>query len=131
MHLFEFLLRDFIAAEKVMSKNGVIALHDCCPTTEYMATREFHNGPWTGDVWKTLLILQRYRPDLKIDVTNAGGTGLVLVRNLNPTSQVLSKKYKALVKEYMDQTLSGQEGGIGGYYRNFDLLDPVEAVEAL
>ena len=39
MHLFEYLLRDFIATEKVMSKDGVIALHDCCPTTEHMATR--------------------------------------------------------------------------------------------
>ena len=131
MHLFEFLLRDFIQAEKVMRKGGVIALHDCCPTTEYMATRDFHSGPWTGDVWKTLLILLRYRPDLKIDVTTAGGTGLVLVRNLNPRSQVLGKKYDALVKEYMDQTLSDQEGGIGGYYRNFELVDPNDALNAL
>lgn len=131
MHLFEFLLRDFIAAEKVMSKDGVIALHDCCPTTEYMATRDFHDGPWTGDVWKTLLILLRYRPDLKIDVTTAGGTGLVLVRNLNPRSQVLSKKYDALVDEYMDKTLSGQDGGIGGYYRNFELVDPVAFLDTL
>lgn len=131
MHLFEFLLRDFIEAEKVMSKDGVIALHDCCPTSEYMATREFHDGPWTGDVWKTLLILLRYRPDLKIDVMKAGGTGLVLVSNLNPRSQVLAKKYDALVKDYMDEELSDLDGGVGGLYRNFELHDPAEYLAAL
>jgi hypothetical protein len=131
MHLFEYLLRDFIETEKLMSKDGVIALHDCCPTSDYMATREFHDGPWTGDVWKTLLILLRYRPDLKIDVTKAGGTGLVLVSNLNPRSQVLAKKYDALVKDYMDEELSGLDGGVGGLYRNFDLVDPVDFISTL
>lgn len=131
MHLFEYLLRDFIETEKLMSKDGVIALHDCCPTTDYMATREYHDGPWTGDVWKTLLILLRYRPDLQIDVTKASGTGLVLVRNLNPRSQVLAKKYDALVKDYMHQELSDLEGGVGGLYRNFELVDPVELISTL
>jgi hypothetical protein len=131
MHLFEYLLRDFIETEKLMSKDGVIALHDCCPTTDYMATREFHDGPWTGDVWKTLLILLRYRPDLQIDVTKASGTGLVLVRNLNPRSQVLAKKYDALVKDYMHQELSDLEGGVGGLYRNFELVDPIELISTL
>ncbi|MGJ8604441.1 MAG: glycosyltransferase 61 family protein [Marivita sp.] len=131
MHLFEFLLRDFIEAEKLMSPDGVIALHDCCPTTDYMAEREFHDGQWTGDVWKTLLILQQYRPDLQIDVLSAAPTGLVLIRNLNPRSTVLSKKYDALVKEFMDEELSDFDGGIGGYFQNFNLVDPLEFLDTL
>lgn len=131
MHLFEFLLRDFIETEKHMSKDGMIVLHDCCPTTDYMATREFHDGQWTGDVWKTLLILQRYRPDLVIDVAAAAPTGLVVIRNLNPRSTVLSKKYDALVKEFMDEKLMDFDGGIGGYYENFELRDPVELLDTL
>ena len=131
MHLFEYLLRDFIQTEKHMSKDGVIALHDCCPTTEYMATREFHDGQWTGDVWKTLLILQRYRPDLQIDVTSAPPTGLVLIRNLNPRSTMLSKKYDALVDEFMDEKLSDFDSGIGGYFENFELQDPIEFLDTL
>lgn len=131
MHLFEFLLRDFIETEKLMSKDGVIVLHDCCPTTEYMAEREFHDGQWTGDVWKTLLILQRYRPDLQIDVLSAAPTGLVVIRNLNSRSTVLSKKYDALVAEFMDEELSGFDGGLGGYYENFDLVEPVAFIDAL
>ncbi len=131
MHLFEYLLRDFIETEKAMSKKGVIALHDCCPTTEYMATREFHRGDWTGDVWKTLQILQLYRPDLKIDVTTAFPTGLVLIRNLNPRSTVLSKKYDALVKEFMDKELSDFDDGIAGFFKTLNLKDPVEVLKKM
>lgn len=131
MHLFECLLRDFIETEKTMSKKGVIALHDCCPTTDYMATREFHKGDWTGDVWKTLQILQLYRPDLKIDVTNAFPTGLVLIRNLDPRSTVLSKKYAALVKEFMDKELSDFEGGIAGFYKTQVLKDPADVLKTI
>jgi hypothetical protein len=96
-----------------------------------MATREFHDGQWTGDVWKTLLILQRYRPDLQIEVASAAPTGLVVIRNLNPRSTVLSKKYDALVKEFMDEKLTDFDGGIGGYYENFELRDPVELLDTL
>lgn len=131
MHLFEYLLRDFIETEKAMSKKGVIALHDCCPTTEYMATREFHRGDWTGDVWKTLQILQLYRPDLKIDVTTAQPTGLVLIRNLNPRSTVLSKKYDALVKEFMDKELSDFDDGIAGFFKTLNLKYPVEVLKKM
>ena len=129
MHLFEYLLRDFIETEKAMSKKGVIALHDCCPTTEYMATREFHKGDWTGDVWKTLQILQLYRPDLKIDVTTARPTGLVLIRNLNPRSTVLSKKYDALVKEFMDKELTDFDGGVAGFLKTQNLKDPADVLK--
>ena len=131
MHLFEYLLRDFIETEKAMSKKGVIALHDCCPTTQYMATREFHKGDWTGDVWKTLQILQLYRPDLKIDVTTAHPTGLVLIRNLNPRSTVLSKKYDALVKEFMGKELTDFDDGIAGYFKTINLKDPADVLKKM
>ena len=131
MHLFEFLLRDFIAAEKAMGKGGVICLHDCCPTTAYMAEREFHDGMWTGDVWKTLMILLKHRPDLRIDVTDAASTGLVVIRNLDPRSKVLEANYDDLVDEYMDQSLDDLEGGIGGLYSHFKLVSPEELLETL
>ena len=131
MHLFEYLLRDFIETEKAMSKKGVIALHDCCPTTDYMATREFHKGDWTGDVWKTLQILQLYRPDLKIDVTTAFPTGLVLIRNLNPRSTVLSKKYDALVKEFMGKELTDFDDGISGFFKTLNLKDPADVLKKM
>src|SRR5215211_1068158 len=95
MHLYEFLLRDFINTEKYCRSNSLIALHDCVPSDVPM-TRRLQDGPekelssqprwWTGDVWKVVPILKKYRPDLSIVVADAEPTGLVLITNLDQTS---------------------------------------------
>lgn len=108
MHLFEFLLRDFIATEKASDPKGVIALHDCCPFSHEMTTRDLKNLPrqwWTGDVWKLIPILRRYRPDVKITVLDAHPTGLVLVSNLDPDSTVLADAYPEILKEWQEVSL--------------------------
>lgn len=129
LHLFEALLRDFINAEKVMAPGGVILLHDCCPTTRRMAERDRPKGLWTGDVWKTLLILLRHRPDLKIEVATAAPTGLVVISNLDPKNKALEKAYDKAVAEFMPMSLDDLPGGVGGLYRHFGLTTP-EAVLA-
>ncbi|MEM7526038.1 MAG: class I SAM-dependent methyltransferase, partial [Pseudomonadota bacterium] len=51
MHLYEYLLRDFINTEKNSKPGGVIAMHDCCPYDSAMTTRDLENlprGDWTG-----------------------------------------------------------------------------------
>lgn len=131
LHLFEALLRDFINAEKAMDPGGVIVLHDCCPTTRRMAERERPKGLWTGDVWKTLLILLRHRPDLKIEVANAAPTGLVVIRSLDPKNKVLEKVYAKAVAEYSPMSLDDLPGGVGGLYRHFDLKAPEAILAAL
>lgn len=108
MHLFEFLLRDFIATEKASDPNGVIALHDCCPFSHEMTTRDLSNLPkkaWTGDVWKLIPILAEYRPDLKLTVLDANPTGVVLISGLNPKSKTLEKHYDDILAAYTDVTL--------------------------
>jgi len=85
MHLFEYLLRDFIAAEKHSTPDSFIALHDCCPFSHEMTTRDLDNlpnGNWTGDVWKLFPILKKYRPDLDVRVLDAAPTGIVLIGDL-------------------------------------------------
>ena len=131
LHKFEFLLRDFMNAEKVMANGGVIALHDCCPGSYDMAVREQRPGKWTGDVWKTLLILLRYRPDLDIQVANSQPTGLVVVRNLDPNNQVLDKNYDDLLAEYSPMTLEKLDGGLAGLYGNFEVKSPKLVLESL
>ena len=131
LHHFEVLLRDFVNAERLMSPGGVIALHDCCPSTVEMTVRDQIDGAWTGDVWKTFLILMRNRPDLTFDVASAAPTGLVVIRGLDPDSTVLSERYDALVEEYRDMALADCEGGIEGYFREFDLQTPEEVVAKL
>lgn len=131
MHHFEFLLRDFMNAEKVMAPGGVILLHDCCPSTPRMAARDRPKGLWTGDVWKTLLILLRHRPDLDIQVARAAPTGIVAVRNLDRKSRKLEKAYARVVAEFADMTLDDLDGGIAGLYRHFDLKEPEEVITKL
>lgn len=131
MHLFEFLLRDFIATEKASHPKGVIALHDCCPFSHEMTTRDLDNTPkraWTGDVWKLVPILAKHRPDLTVTVLDASPTGIVMVSGLNPKSTVLEKAYAQIVAEYSDLTL--QDFGLQAFNDSFDYHDTAAFIAA-
>lgn len=118
MHLFEFLLRDFMNAEARMDPGGVIALHDCCPFDSAMAERERgRSRAWTGDVWKLVPILQELRPDLSIEVFDAAPTGLVVIRNLDPSSRVLEAAYPQLEPALRDVTIESY--GPARFYESF------------
>lgn len=126
MHKFEFALRDFMNMEAAMSPGGIIALHDVCPYDLPMAEREPAPGTtpyaWTGDVWKTVVILRRFRPDLKVDVLSASSTGLACIRNLDPGNTVLADQYDALIEEFTD--LSLEQFGVTAYFDLAALRDP-------
>lgn len=127
MHLFEYLLRDFIGTERNASKNGVILLHDCCPWNNTMTTRDLDNipdGPWTGDVWKLIPILNKYRPDLKIDVLDCKPTGLVAISNLDPDNTVLSDAYDEIEAEFLDLDLGLSKAR--EFYESFDFVSAEE-----
>jgi tetratricopeptide (TPR) repeat protein len=101
MHLFEHALRDFINMERVSSPDGTILIHDCCPLDRRSAERERHTTFWSGDIWRLILILRKYRPDLRVYTLALAPTGLGMVRGLDPTSQVLAERYDAIVAEYL------------------------------
>ena len=128
LHHYDVLLRDFMNAEKVMSKGGVITLHDCCPSTADMTVRDKVRGAWTGDVWKTLLILIRQRPDLRIHVADAAPTGLVVIDSLDSESKIIPDHYDALIDEYRTLQIEDLDGGIFGYYENFELKSPEDVI---
>ena len=125
---YEFLLRDFMKAEKLMTPSGTVLLHDCCPTSVEMTARKQTRGNWTGDVWKTLLILQRFRPDLEIMVTTARPTGLVIIRGLDPANTVLDEAYDEITAEFDGLEMAALPGGISGYYEQIDLISPRTAL---
>lgn len=102
MHLFEFVLRDFINTEKCCHKNSIILLHDTMPKDEITSRRDRCTDFWTGDVFKMILILKKYRPDLSIYNLNSEPSGLAVVKNLDPTSKVLEENYEEILKEYTD-----------------------------
>ena len=83
LHL-EVMLRDFIAVERHATPRSVIVINHVLPPDIYMATRDRldgfrrsrsdHPDWWAGDVWKIIAVLQRYRPELTIDLFDAAPT---------------------------------------------------------
>jgi hypothetical protein len=101
MHLFEFVLRDFISIEKFTHKHSLVVLHDCIPKDEVTSSRERKTDYWTGDVWKIIPILKKYRPDLEIKILDSKPSGLCLVTNLDKENNILHNNYKKILREYL------------------------------
>ena len=100
MHLFEFVLRDFMQVERRSSRAGVIVLDDIFPNHPLQARRVRESSVWTGDVWKILHCLRRYRPDLKLLALDTNPTGLLLVANLDPNNDGLRHRYAEIVDTF-------------------------------
>jgi len=101
MHLFEFALRDFINLERNSAAGSTILLDDCYPLDRRSAERTRVTHFWTGDVWRVVLALKKYRPDLRIHTIAAAPTGLCVIRGLDPASRVLANSYDAVVREFL------------------------------
>ena len=109
MHLFEYLLRDFINTERVSAAHSVVLLDDCLPINMEMTERVHRPeqrrdrqiaGWWTGDVWKVVEILREYRPDLRITPVDVIPTGSIVISNLDPTSTLLYDRYFEIVDRF-------------------------------
>lgn len=100
-HLFEQALRDFINVERNATPDSTILLHDTYPLTRFTAERTPQSWFWSGDVWRLVLILKKYRPDLAISNVAAVPTGLCVVHGLDPASRVLAERHDAIVEEFM------------------------------
>ena len=123
MHLIEYALRDLIGVEANSLPGSIIALHDCCPFNQRMTTRDLDNLPkwsWTGDVWKILPILRRYRPDLKVTVLDCSPTGLVLLSQLDPENRVLAENMDAILAEYQEVDI--ETYGVAKFYESFSFV---------
>lgn len=124
MHLFEFLLRDFIATEKLCGFDSTITMHDCVPMTQIAAERHWDKSKtisWTGDVWKLVPILKRYRPDLIIEVLDCPPSGLTVVTNLDPKNNTLECHYDEILNDFMELSLG--EYGEAKLFEELDITD--------
>ena len=54
-------------------------------------------------MWRLILLLRQWRPDLSVEVIDVAPTGLGLIRGLDPSSVVLDENYKNIVEEYLTQ----------------------------
>jgi hypothetical protein len=137
MHLFEFLLRDFANTEKSCDKSSIILMHDCLPPDSYVGRRDWRDKKfahvtkypdwWAGDVWKTVYILQKWRPDLEIYGLNSPPTGLIAVTNLDPGSRTLARHYDELVGEYQSIHL---HSCADAYMQRMNMIDTKQFIES-
>jgi hypothetical protein len=101
LHTHEQTLRDVANALNNLSKNGVIVMHDCNPPHRAAATPgnsweqvaglgiSGWTGEWTGDVWKTICYLRKYRNDLRVFVLDCD-YGLGIITKKEPDGSLTS-----------------------------------------
>ena len=125
MHLYEYVLRDFINVEKVSNPNSVVFLHDTLPVSKEMSKRmeKWDGRAWTGDVYKIIPILKKYRPDLDVKIINSEPSGLCIVSNLDPNSKILEENYDKIIKEFKNYSY---EDIVEFEKQNFKLIKPTE-----
>ena len=101
MHLFDYALRDFVNIERLCTKDSTILVHDVYPRDRLTAERERRDVFWSGDVWRLVLCLKKYRPELWIHTVAAPPTGLAIIRNLDPASRTLAENLEHLYAEFL------------------------------
>jgi hypothetical protein len=109
MHNFEFALRDFIGAERLAAATSTVLIHDTFPLNRVTADRNRSTTFWSGDIWRMVLALKKYRPDLAIHTIATAPTGLTMIRGLDPASRVLSEQLDAIIAEFLAVDYSAVE----------------------
>jgi hypothetical protein len=101
-HSFRQSLRDVENSLTVLARGGVIMVHDCHPPTEAAASPDplgAGDGPWCGDVWKTIAHLRATRADLLVRVLDTDcGVG-VIERGESKTIDLDPAELKAMTYE--------------------------------
>jgi Glycosyltransferase 61 len=101
-HHFEDVLKNFIELEKASNNLTLVALDNVLPRSGEEASRVRVIDRWMGDVWKIVLVLREYRPDLKIVVIDDRGTGLIFITNLDSQSTTLQDSLNEIIKKYIE-----------------------------
>ena len=106
LHLYEQALKDFMHLEAYSGPCSVILFHDTVPLDEPTQTRTRETQFHTGDVWKAVLCLKQYRPDLDIFTVATPPSGLTVVTGLNRSSRVLNENYQEIVAQFWETSYS-------------------------
>ncbi|WP_343577189.1 class I SAM-dependent methyltransferase [Mycobacterium sp.] len=110
LHHIEFALRDFVNVEKCCSAESIILIHDVYPIDRMSAARERASWFWSGDTWRLILILKKYRPDLTVNVIASRPTGLGIVQNVDPRSRVLTERQHEIIDEFLAMDIAVLDG---------------------
>jgi hypothetical protein len=110
MHQLEFAFRDFVNVERYCSADSIILIHDVYPIDAVSAARERITRYWSGDIWRLILLLKKYRPDLTVNTIGVRPTGLGIVQNLDPHSRVLPERRHEIIDEFLALDISVLDG---------------------
>jgi hypothetical protein len=106
LHLYEQVLKDFISLEACCWPRSVLLIHDTVPLDERTQRRTKETQFHTGDVWKAVLCLKHYRPELDIFTIATSPAGLTVVTGLDQASRVLKDRYEEAVAQFRDVPFS-------------------------
>jgi SAM-dependent methyltransferase len=127
LHLFEAALRDFMNIERVAAPDAIVAIDDVLPNHPAQAERLRRTRVWTGDVWRLVPVLQRWRPDLALALLDTSPSGLLLVAGLDSGNRVLWENYNPIVREALamgdpPSSVLGRSQAISPTMPAYDLL---------
>jgi cephalosporin hydroxylase len=83
IHAFSQVVRELEQIERWGHADTVVVIHDVLPENPGQASRAFHDGMWTGDVWRIVPFLEEHRPDLTCWLVHVGATGALVVTGLD------------------------------------------------
>jgi hypothetical protein len=105
MHQIEFALKDFMNMERFCHAGSVVIVDDIYPAHPLQGERIRQSRYWTGDIWKIIPILERYRPDLIVLPVDTEPTGSLMVLGLDPTNNVLWDNFDTIIDDAIDNML--------------------------
>jgi glycosyltransferase involved in cell wall biosynthesis len=110
--LYEQALRDFSHLESCCGPRSLVLFHGTIPLDHATQNRTRDTEFRTGDIWKTVLCLRHYRPDLDVFTIATPPTGLTVVTGLDPTSRTLTDRYDEAVAKFVDTPFSAIESNL-------------------
>jgi hypothetical protein len=100
LHEFTQVVRDLEHVERWAHPGTIVVIDDVLPRNTWEASLTWHEGAWTGDVWRIVPFLREHRPDLRCSLVNVWEAGALIVSELNPHHPGMADRALALNRDF-------------------------------